>query len=95
MKVVGTEEFRLEIQENNPFGSYKSPSGTGATEGGEAMLEFFVALQSRLMALREEDGATAAEYGLLVALIAVVIIAAVQLLGTNISSVFNEVANAI
>ena len=45
--------------------------------------------------MREEDGATAVEYGLMVALIAVVIIAAVTLLGTNLSATFNQVALAI
>ncbi len=41
---------------------------------------------------KEEEGATAVEYGLMVALIAIVIIAAVTLLGTNLSSKFSEVA---
>jgi pilus assembly protein Flp/PilA len=45
--------------------------------------------------LRNEDGATAAEYGLLVALIAAVIIVAVTTLGDNISEVFQNVADAI
>lgn len=44
---------------------------------------------------KNEDGATAIEYGLIAALIAVVIITATGLLGTNISTKFNEVANAI
>jgi pilus assembly protein Flp/PilA len=41
---------------------------------------------------KDEEGATAVEYGLLVALIAVVIIAAVTLIGTNLSARLNEVA---
>ena len=45
--------------------------------------------------IREEDGASAVEYGLLVALIAVVITAAVTLLGQNISTKFNDAANTI
>ena len=45
--------------------------------------------------MREEEGATAPEYGLMVALIAVVIIGAVTLLGTNLSAKFTQVANAI
>ena len=45
--------------------------------------------------MKEEDGATAVEYGLMVALIAVVIIGAVTLLGTNLSSKFNDVATAV
>ena len=40
-------------------------------------------------------GATAVEYGLLVALIAAVIIAAVTLFGGNLSNLFNKVATTI
>ena len=42
-----------------------------------------------------EEGATLAEYGLLLALIAVVCIAAITLLGTKISTMFTTVANSI
>ena len=40
---------------------------------------------------REDSGATAVEYGLLVGLIAVVIIAAVTLLGTKLGLLFGKV----
>lgn len=43
----------------------------------------------------DESGASAVEYGLLVSLIAVVIVAAVTLLGGNISSKFTSAANSI
>ena len=49
----------------------------------------------RYNATHDETGAAAAEYGLLVALIAAVIIASVTLLGGNIATKFNQVANAI
>jgi len=42
-----------------------------------------------------DEGATAVEYGLMVALIAVVIIAAVALLGTNLRDVFTGAGNAL
>jgi pilus assembly protein Flp/PilA len=42
--------------------------------------------------LSDEAGATAIEYGLIAALIAVAAIAAFQLVGTNLTSVFNTVA---
>ena len=42
-----------------------------------------------------EDGATAIEYGLIAALISVVIIAAVTLVGTDLSNMFNQVSNAL
>ena len=45
--------------------------------------------------LASERGATAVEYGLMVALIAVVIIGAVSLLGNNLSTTFNSVANQV
>jgi pilus assembly protein Flp/PilA len=47
------------------------------------------------LGLREERGATAVEYALMVALIAAVIIIAVSLLGRNASSVFSSVATVI
>jgi pilus assembly protein Flp/PilA len=45
--------------------------------------------------LKNEDGATAIEYGLIAALIAVAAIAAFQLVGTNLSSIFNTVATKL
>jgi pilus assembly protein Flp/PilA len=42
-----------------------------------------------------ERGATAVEYGLMVALIAIVIIVAVALLGTNLSTLFNNAATSV
>jgi pilus assembly protein Flp/PilA len=42
-----------------------------------------------------EEGATAVEYGLMVALIAVVIIVAVTTLGENLSDTFEEVADSV
>ncbi|MDQ0092548.1 Flp family type IVb pilin [Paeniglutamicibacter psychrophenolicus] len=44
---------------------------------------------------REEKGATAVEYGLMVALIAVAIITAVALIGTNMDLLFDKVAGKI
>ena len=43
----------------------------------------------------DQSGATAIEYGLIAAGIAVVIIAAVQLVGTNLTATFNTVAAAV
>jgi pilus assembly protein Flp/PilA len=42
-----------------------------------------------------EEGATAVEYGLMVALIAAVIITAVALIGTNLDALFTEVAGQL
>lgn len=45
--------------------------------------------------LSDRDGATAIEYGLIAALISVVIITAVTLVGSKLSSVFNSIATAL
>jgi pilus assembly protein Flp/PilA len=45
--------------------------------------------------LKNEDGATAIEYGLIAALIAVAAIAAMQLVGTSLTSTFNNVASKL
>ena len=45
--------------------------------------------------MRDESGATAIEYGLIVALIAVVIITAVTTIGTKLNTSFTSAATAI
>ena len=45
--------------------------------------------------LRDEEGATAVEYGIMVALIAAVIVVVVTTLGTKISSAFQSVVTAL
>jgi len=45
--------------------------------------------------LKSEKGATAIEYGLIAALIAVVIIAALQLTGGSLQKVFNNVGSVL
>lgn len=45
--------------------------------------------------LREEEGVTAIEYGLIAALIAVMIIAGATAVGVNLDVVFNSVADAL
>jgi len=59
------------------------------------MLTQMIKFQNKLAQLRDERGATAVEYGLMVALIAIVIIVAVTLLGQNLSSIFNTTANNV
>ena len=43
----------------------------------------------------DESGATAIEYGLIAALIAVVIITGVTAVGTNLSSTFNSLSSSL
>ncbi len=45
--------------------------------------------------LKDESGVTAMEYGLIAASIAVVIITAVKLVGTNVTATFNAVAASL
>jgi pilus assembly protein Flp/PilA len=45
--------------------------------------------------VRDESGVTAIEYGLIAALIAVVIIAAVTIVGTQLVLVFTAISNAL
>lgn len=63
------------------------------------LTNFFVTLQTlfadRIERAEGDKGATAVEYGLMVALIAVVIIAGVTLLGTNLLNIFNRIAAAV
>lgn len=45
--------------------------------------------------LKDETGATAIEYGLIAAGIAVVLIVTIQLLGNNLTQTFSRVASAV
>jgi pilus assembly protein Flp/PilA len=63
------------------------------------MLKLYTGLQTWWADLKErtteEHGATAVEYALMVALIAVVIIVAVTFIGTSASTKFNQVGSAV
>ncbi|MEV7635711.1 Flp family type IVb pilin [Pseudarthrobacter enclensis] len=59
----------------------------------QQMLSLYTNFMIRLRS--EEKGATAVEYGIMVALIAVVIIVAVSLLGNNLLGLFNNVAGKV
>ena len=45
--------------------------------------------------MRDESGATAIEYGLIAALIAVVVIGAVTAVGTGLSTIFTTVSGSV
>lgn len=62
------------------------------------MLALYTNLQNLLFEIhsrRTEEGATAVEYGLLVALIAAVIVGVVATLGTQIQAAFQSVVDAL
>jgi len=61
----------------------------------EALLKLWCAGASRTHQIRHgERGATAVEYGIMIALIAVVIIVAVQALGGSITQAFQDAGDA-
>ena len=57
-----------------------------------ALISLIAASETRL---REEKGATAVEYGLMVGLIAAVIIATVVLLGAKLNTLFTSITTAL
>jgi pilus assembly protein Flp/PilA len=60
------------------------------------MLKRFVSLQNFLAtSLRSDRGATAVEYGLLVALIAAVIVGIVVVVGKQVSNAFSTVSSSM
>lgn len=59
------------------------------------MLELYTKLVSYIAAKKDEKGASAVEYALLVSLIAVAIVAAVTALGGKLSSTFNSISTSI
>ena len=60
------------------------------------LITVHMSLRRADLRIRDNDrGATAVEYGLMVALIAIVIIVAVKLLGTNLSTQFNKTAPSV
>lgn len=54
-----------------------------------------IAMLQAFATRRNDEGATAVEYGLMVSLIAAVIVGAVTLIGGNLTSLFNSVAASV
>jgi pilus assembly protein Flp/PilA len=52
-------------------------------------------VEKLLRFLKDEEGATAIEYGLIAALIAAIIVGALVVLGQNVSSTFSNIATAV
>ena len=61
--------------------------------GATSMLAIMVAIFSSI--LRDQSGATAIEYGLIAALISVVIISAITAVGTGLAETFSSVSSAL
>jgi pilus assembly protein Flp/PilA len=80
----------------NSFSFTRSATPAGCSQNGKPDMKFYTKVQALINSMRtEEEGATAVEYGLMVSLIAVVIIGAVALIGTNLSTMFNGVAGSL
>jgi pilus assembly protein Flp/PilA len=60
---------------------------------GRKSMSRIVAAAKKLLV--RQEGATMVEYGLMLFLIAVVCLAVIALLGTRLSSVFNDIANSL
>lgn len=58
-------------------------------------MKLAVRTQLFLSRIRDDKGASAVEYGLLVALIAAIIVAGVTLIGTNLLALFNNVGGEL
>jgi Flp pilus assembly pilin Flp len=59
------------------------------------MLKLFVSLQNRLADLRNEEGQTMAEYGVVLAVITLVIVATLLLLSGQINIALSKVINTL
>lgn len=79
--------YKVIINPGGEIESYRPPTRSirKETKSMKRFLEF----------LRDERGASAVEYGLLVALIAAVIVGAVTLLGGNLQQTFTYVASVV
>lgn len=59
------------------------------------MLKAYARAQARLNSLRSEEDGNAAEYGLIIALVAVVIIAGLGALALGLNGLFSQVASEL
>lgn len=81
--------------------NFAAVSGSGlpfrwlAGRSGNLLTKEIIMLEMLKKFVRDEEGVTAIEYGLIAALIAVVIITAVTNVGTSLAAVFQEIADAL
>ena len=62
----------------------------------EKLIRWYIVMKDKITGVKDKiTGATAVEYGLIVALIAIVIIIAVALLGTNLRALFYTIAGKL
>jgi len=61
----------------------------------DSVVRAVVSVQTRVLDWRDERGATAVEYGIMVALIAAVIVGTVVILGGKVNTAFDNAQNAL
>jgi pilus assembly protein Flp/PilA len=91
------------FQQGCPVPGGAVPHGRGERDGlperrkGYPMLKFLIMLQNLVAepVRRDDSGATAVEYGLIVTLIAVAIIGVVTLVGVALAGKFQQVLNSL
>jgi pilus assembly protein Flp/PilA len=59
------------------------------------MLKLWISLQNRVAELRDEEGQAMTEYGLILALIAVVCLVVLVALGTDVKNTFQAIVDRI
>jgi pilus assembly protein Flp/PilA len=67
-------------------------------EGSTQLLDFVNGLYARLAALTvrdDEEGQGMVEYGLIIALVAIIVIAALVILGPKIATIFNKASASL
>ncbi len=74
------------------LGGYLAARGRGALAKAAPAVRHLAGRLASALALKSKRGVTAIEYGLIAALIAVAIIVAVTLVGTNLNATFNMIA---
>lgn len=70
-------------------------SRSGSQPGGRRFSKEIIMRKLLDQFVRDEEGVTAIEYGLIAALIAVVIIGAVTTVGTNLNAIFTYIAGKL
>lgn len=85
------EAFKL----RRVFPERASRSGWVAGRSGDFLMKERIMLKMLKQFVRDEEGVTAIEYGLIAALIAVVIIGSVTIVGTTLVDVFTAISTAL
>jgi Flp pilus assembly pilin Flp len=86
-------------QEHRPTFTTEHATLPDDAKGGELVLKLFAYMQAfaadAASALRREDGQTMAEYGVVLAVITLAVIAAITLLSDNVRSAIENVAGIL